>query len=168
MQSSAHSIHGRSSTSGNHELSVEGELTIGILITHFMSVHNNNNYCYTGDSAVVFSQPPVMAELMSQVARKTPTKWFEVGIQLNIDTSILNAFDQHTRDNQRLYSKVFDQWKKEQKLPYTWDTIIIALETIGEKETVSVLRKWMEKKASNNPSHATTSGSEALAAGKKT
>ena len=118
---------------------------------------------------MVSSQPPAMADLMSQVARKTPTKWHEVGIQLNIDTSMLDAFEQQTRDHQRLYSKVFDQWKKEQKLPYTWDTIIIALETIGETETASVIRRWMKEKASNNPPHSTTSSSKApAAAGKKT
>ena len=109
-----------------------------------------------------------MADLMSQVSRKTPTKWYEVGIQLKIDTSMLDAFEQQNRDHQRLYSKVFDQWKKEQKLPYTWDTIIDALETIGEQETVSAIRKWREEKSSNNPSHSTTSSSKAPAAGKKT
>ena len=117
---------------------------------------------------MVSSQPPTMADLMIHVARKTPTKWYEVGIQLNIDTSMLDAFEQQNKDHQRLYSKVFDQWKKEQKLPYTWDTIIIALETIGEQETVSGIRKWMKEKASNNPPHSTTSGSKAPAAGKKT
>ena len=117
---------------------------------------------------MIFPQPPTMADLMSQVARKTPTKWYEVGIQLKIDTPMLDAFEQQTRDHQRLYSKVFDQWKKEQKLPYTWDTIIVALETIGEKETVSAIRRWMKEKTSYNPPHSTTSSSKAPAAGKKT
>ena len=117
---------------------------------------------------MVFSQPSTMADLTIHVARKTPTKWFEVGIQLKIDVSMLDAFEQQNRDHQRLYIKVFDQWKKEQKPPYTWDTIIIALETVGEQETISALRKWMKEKASNNPSHSTTSSSKAPAAGKKT
>ena len=117
---------------------------------------------------MVSSQPPTMADLMVHVATKTPTKWYEVGIQLDIDTSTLEAFEQQYRDHQRLYSKVFDQWKKEQKLSYTWDTIIIALETIGEQETVSAIRKWMKEKASNNPPHSATSSSKPpAAAGKK-
>ena len=34
-----------------------------------------------------------MHELMTHVARKRPVKWFEVGIELQIDTPILEAYD---------------------------------------------------------------------------
>ena len=68
------------------------------------------------------------------------------------------AFEQQTRDQKRLYIKVFDQWKKEQKLPYTWDTIMNALKEVGENETVHDIRKWLRgETTSSDPSHSTAS-----------
>ena len=77
-----------------------------------------------------------MADLMTHVARKTPTKWYEVGIQLNIEIATLQAFEQQTRDQMRLFSAVFERWKKENKIPFTWEAIINALENVGENDTV--------------------------------
>ena len=91
---------------------------------------------------------------MRQVAGNTPAKWYEVGIQLNIDISLLDAFEQQTRDPMRLYSKVFDLWKKEQKVLYTWDTIINVLEKIKENETATAIRKWLEETTSSDQSSA--------------
>ena len=56
-----------------------------------------------------------MADLMIHVARKIPTKWFDVGIQLNIQIATLQAFEQQTRDRVRLFMEVFEQWKRECK-----------------------------------------------------
>ena len=99
-----------------------------------------------------------MADLMTHVAGKTPTKWYKVGIHLNIELSTLDAFEQQTRDQMRLYSKIFNQWKTEQKLPYTWDAIINALENVRENETVKDIRKWLKglpKCALSDPSCST-------------
>ena len=93
----------------------------------------------------VADDPPKMSDLMNQVAKKTPTKWYEVGIQLDIEISHLEAFEQQASDQMRLYSKVFDRWKKDQKLPYTWDTIMNVLETIEEKTIATEIRKWLEE-----------------------
>ena len=80
---------------------------------------------------------------MTHVARKTPTKWYEVGTQLNIEIATLQSFEQQTRDPMRLFSNVFDQWKKENKIPFTWETIINALENVGENDTVKDVREWL-------------------------
>ena len=102
----------------------------------------------------VAGDPPSLPDLMSQVARNTQTKWYEVGIQLKIDISQLDAFEQQTKDQMRLYSKVFDQWKKEQKVLYTWDTIINVLEKIKENETATAIRKWLGETTSSDQSSA--------------
>ena len=39
---------------------------------------------------------------------------------------------------------VFGQWKKEQKVPFTWETIITALDTLGEKKTAADIREWLK------------------------
>ena len=38
---------------------------------------------------------------------------------------------------------VFDQWKREHKIPYTWDTIVSALETVNELETAAEIKQWL-------------------------
>ena len=82
---------------------------------------------------------------MSLVAKKIPTKWYEIGIQLEIEIPTLEAFEQQTSDQVRLYSKVFDQWKREQKVPFTWETIISTLEVVGENSTAADIREWLDK-----------------------
>ena len=64
---------------------------------------------------------------------------------MDIETAILNAFETQSTDTVRLYIKVFDQWKKEQKVPYTWDTIISTLDTAGENKTAAEIREWLDR-----------------------
>ena len=40
---------------------------------------------------------------------------------------------------------VFDQWKREDKVPYSWDTIISTLEAVGENSTATKIRDWLAK-----------------------
>ena len=82
---------------------------------------------------------------MKLVAKKIPTKWYEIGMQLEIEVSTLEAFEQQTSDQLRLYSKVFDQWRNKQKVPFTWDTIITALEEADENSTAAGIREWLDK-----------------------
>ena len=99
-----------------------------------------------------------MADLMTHVAKKTPAKWYEVGIQLNIEMATLKAFKQQTDDQMMLFSDVFDQWKKENKIPFTWDTIIKALENVGENDTVKDVREWLYPCTSSSTTQATLPG----------
>ena len=66
--------------------------------------------------------------------------------QLEIETATLETFETQTSDQVRLYIKVFNQWKQEQKVPYTWDTIISSLEAVNENETAAKIREWLNKK----------------------
>ena len=100
-------------------------------------------YLFLADNSMIYSQEPEMRHLMSHVAKKTPTKWFEVGIQLEIETSTLKVFEEKFRDPTRCYSEVFDEWKKEMKQPYTWYTMIDALEAVGERTLASDIREWL-------------------------
>ena len=49
----------------------------------------------------------------------------------------------------RLYSKVFDQWKQEQKVSFTWETIISTLEELDDNSTTAGIREWLDEGASN-------------------
>ena len=78
---------------------------------------------------------------------KIPTKWYKIGIQLEIEIPTLEAFEQQTSDQDRLYSKVFDQWRREQKVPFTWETIIITLEEADENSTAAGIREWLDTRS---------------------
>ena len=84
---------------------------------------------------------------MSLVAKKIPAKWYDIGIQLEIEISTLEAFEQQTSDQVRLYSKVFDHWRKEKKVPFTWETIINTLEEAEENSTAAGIREWLDTRS---------------------
>ena len=44
---------------------------------------------------------------------------------------------------------VFEQWEKEQKVPFTWETIISTLEKLGEKKTAADIREWLNEEEPN-------------------
>ena len=91
----------------------------------------------------MYSQAPSTADLMVHVARKIPTKWYDVGTLLHIETKTLEAFEKENTDQVRLFMKVFDQCKREQKVPFTWQTMISILEKLDENETATDLKKWL-------------------------
>ena len=82
---------------------------------------------------------------MNLVAKKIPTKWYEIGMQQEIKVPTLEGFEQQTTNPVRLYSKVFDQWEKEQKVPFTWETIISTLEEADENSTAADIREWLDR-----------------------
>ena len=100
--------------------------------------------CFITDQSDVLFQSPKMHELMNHIAYKVPEKWFEVGIQLQIDMRTLESFENTYDNNQiRLFAKVFEQWRLDGKLPYTWNTIIITIEAIREYSLADDIRQCM-------------------------
>ena len=90
---------------------------------------------------------PELKELMSRVAAKTKVKWYQVGIQLNIELATLKTYETQSSvcDPMRCYADVFAEWKRAGEPPYTWATIIEALESdaASERDTGSSVRKWL-------------------------
>ena len=100
--------------------------------------------CVGGDS--LLQDTPTMSDLMSQVAVKLPHKWFQVGIKLKVDpASLMSCETQFMRDPMRCYTSVFVEWKRDHKLPYTWATIIGALESndVTEVAVANEVREWL-------------------------
>ena len=69
--------------------------------------------------------------------------WRQVGIQLKIEPATLKAFKAPNDDPTELFIQVFEQWKKEQKVPYTWTSIINALKAVKEREVASDIIEWL-------------------------
>ena len=103
------------------------------------------SFVNTEINSAVLSQSPELSDLMTLVAQKAPVKWLVVGIQLKIELSTLMGFQAQTSDQQLLYIKVFDRWKREQTVPYTWGSIINALEAVEEKEAAANVWHWLRK-----------------------
>ena len=82
---------------------------------------------------------------MNLVAKKIPTRSYEIGIQLEIDIPTLKTFTAQSNDPVQLWSMVFDQWKREQKVPFTWETIISTLEEADENSTATDIREWLNR-----------------------
>ena len=78
---------------------------------------------------------------MVHVACKIPTKWYQLGILLQIKTTMLDAFEKEVKDQVRLCIMVFQQWEKEEKVPFTWETIITALRILDENKIANELKK---------------------------
>ena len=93
--------------------------------------------CYNNplSSAAVLHQAlkstPKLVDLMNKVAAKIPTKWNSVGLELGLEAADLKriAVEVYTRDCTTCYTAVFDIWRSRNTSPYTWETIISALQS---------------------------------------
>ena len=91
---------------------------------------------HTKYSAGLRSQPE-LPDLMNEVAAKIPGKWRDVGLQLGLDHGALDGIAAISPgDINHCYSNVFTRWKSQnsQANPYTWSTVVQALEAeaVGE------------------------------------
>ena len=75
---------------------------------------------------------PELSDLMNEVAAVIPDKWQQVGIVLNMSDGDLASFVQ--LDSHKCFISVFTTWKNKQTSPYTWQTVVKALQspTVGE------------------------------------
>ena len=79
---------------------------------------------------------PRLAELMNKVAARLPSKWRDVGIQLNLNPDHLDGIAvSASSSNLDKFCSVFSLWKKQMTAPYRWSTVIHALEAPAVNET---------------------------------
>ena len=103
------------------------------------------SFVNTEINSAALSQSPELSDLMTLIAQKAPVKWLVVGIQLKIELSTLMGFQAQTSDQQLLYIKVFDQWRREQTVSYTWGSIINALKAVEENKIATNVRQWLRQ-----------------------
>ena len=75
---------------------------------------------------------------MNKVAAKIPWKWQDVGLQLGMKKDVLDGIAlTNQRNINHCYSDVFTRWMNRNSAthPYTWSTVVKALETpaVGEE-----------------------------------
>ena len=88
---------------------------------------------------------PELPDLMNEVAAEIPSKWRSMGLQLGVDHSVLEGIALISPgDINHCYSNVFTRWKNQNSTtyPYTWSTIVQALESreVGEKRLADKIK----------------------------
>ena len=88
-----------------------------------------------------------MKHLANEVAAKVSAKWRLIGVQLEIPGNVLDDIQSQVAgkpdSNMHAFEKMLDKWRTLHTSPYTWLTIIEALESpaVGEREVAAELRK---------------------------
>ena len=73
---------------------------------------------------------PQLLDLMNEVASKVPAKWRQISIQLGLTLSDQESFmASNPNDPLQCFTSIFRVWKNRATRPYTWFTVIEALET---------------------------------------
>ena len=80
---------------------------------------------YTG-----LESEPQLPDLMNEVASKVPAKWKQISIQLGLTPSDHECFMASTpNDPLQCFTSAFRIWKSRAIRPYTWSTVIEALQS---------------------------------------
>ena len=82
---------------------------------------------------------------MNEVAAEIPGKWRDLGLQLGIEQGVLDGIASISPGGiNHCYSNVFTRWKNQHSTtyPYTWSTIVQALESraVGEKRLADKIK----------------------------
>ena len=67
--------------------------------------------------------------------------WKSVAIQLELGIECIDRIDQEKRKTDECFIEVFKSWKQRTSRPYTWATIIDALDCVGEKRVATEIEK---------------------------
>lgn len=85
---------------------------------------------------------------MNEVAAKIPSRWRSIGIQLGVDTPILDAIASISPgDLNKCFESVFTRWKEQEKeeYPYTWLTIVETLQLPAVGENIRLAKEIRTK-----------------------
>ena len=90
---------------------------------------------------------PELSDLMNEVASKVPSKWKQISIQLGLTPSDQECFMASTpNDPLQCFTSVFRVWKCRATRPYTWSTVIEALQSpaVDEMRLAQELRTKLQ------------------------
>ena len=90
---------------------------------------------------------PELSDLMNEVASQVCAKWKDISIQLGLTLNDQKYFMELTLgDPKQCFTFVFTVWKSRATRPYTWSTVIQALESpaVDEKRLAQELRTKLQ------------------------
>ena len=102
-----------------------------------------SSHAHLGSKYSGLESEPELSDLMNEVASKVPAKWRQISIQLGLTPSDQEGIMASTpNDPIQCFTSVFQQWKSRAIRPYTWSTVIEALQApaVDEKRLAQDLR----------------------------
>ena len=100
-----------------------------------------------GSKYVGLESEPELSDLMNKVASKVPAKWRQISIQLGLMPSDQERFmASNPNDPIQCFTSVFRVWMNRATRPYTWSTVIQALEApaVDEVQLAQELRTKLQ------------------------
>ena len=91
---------------------------------------------------------PKDVDLLNEVAAEIPTLWREMGLELGLSHHHLDCIETEQNKKQiRCFEEVLKSWREQQTAPYTWETIIQALQkrAVGQYKLAQILKKKFAK-----------------------
>ena len=141
----------------NISVSTEDQTAMGmhlICSCHCTYIHTQYADC-EGDSTFIdfathpddytgLRYEPKDIDLLNEVAAEIPTLWREIGLELGLSHRHLDCIETEQNKKQiRCFGEVLRSWREQQTAPYTWETIIRALQTkaVCQYKLVQILKK---------------------------
>ena len=83
-----------------------------------------------------------MSDLANRVAAAIPDKWKEVAFQLELDIGVIKAIEDDEHKCFYRFMAVLYRWKQSLSKPFTWGTLVAALQScsVGETRLAEELR----------------------------
>ena len=75
-----------------------------------------------------------MSDLANRVAAVIPDKWNKLAVQLELSRGEIKAIQKDEDDVFEKFMAVLYQWKKTQSKPFTWSTLVSALQSQSVNE----------------------------------
>ena len=76
-----------------------------------------------------------MSVLANRVAAVIPDKWKKVAVQLELSRGEIRAIQKDEDDSFDRFMAVMDHWKQSLSKPFTWATLVSALQSLSVNET---------------------------------
>ena len=102
------------------------------------------NFATYPDDYTGLQYEPKDIDLLNEVAAEIPTLWKEMGLELGLSLRHLDCIETEQNKKQiRCFGEVLTSWREQQTAPYTWETIIRALQTkaVNQYKLAWILKK---------------------------
>ena len=106
------------------------------------------NFTTGPDEYIGLRYEPKDVDLLNEVAAEIPTLWREMGLELGLSHHHLDCIEtEQNRKQIRCFGEVLRSWREQQTAPYTWETIIQALQTkaVSQYKLAQILKKKFAK-----------------------
>ena len=106
------------------------------------------NFTTDPDEYIGLRYEPKDVDLLNEVAAEIPTLWREMGLELGLAHHHLDCIEtEQNRKQIRCFGEVMKSWREQQTAPYTWETIIRALQTkaVSQYKLAQILKKKFAK-----------------------